>query len=79
MVTSRKIFKNADQGLNGMKQAGYKGMCPPSGTHHYYFYVYALDTKFTLDKDTNKGMLENALEGHILAQGTLVGLYKKVK
>ena len=72
-------YKGADQGNNGMKQNGYKGMCPPTGTHHYHFMVYALDTKLTLDKNTDKAGLEKAMQGHILASGDLVGLYKKAK
>jgi Raf kinase inhibitor-like YbhB/YbcL family protein len=72
-------FKGAEQGLNGAEQPGYKGMCPPSGTHHYHFMVYALDTKLDLDKKTNKAGLETSMKGHILAEGDLVGLYKKTK
>ena len=72
-------FKGAEQGLNGAKQTGYKGMCPPSGTHHYHFKVYALDTKLELDKNTDKAGLENSMKGHILSEGDLVGLYKKNK
>ena len=70
-------FKGAEQGLNGADKRGYIGMCPPSGTHHYHFMVYALDSKLNLDKNTNKAALEKAMEGHILAEGDLVGLYKK--
>jgi len=72
-------FKGAQQGLNGAGQPGYKGMCPPSGTHHYHFMVYALDTKLDIDKKTDKTGLEKSMQGHILAQGDLVGLYKKTK
>ncbi len=72
-------YKGAEQGLNGAKQKGYKGMCPPSGTHHYYFMVYALDEQLNLDQNTDKAGLEKAMEGHILAKGELVGLYKKAK
>ena len=72
-------FKGAEQGLNGAKQAGYIGMCPPSGTHHYHFMVYALDTKLDLSKQTDKTELEKSMKGHILAKGDLVGLYKKIK
>jgi len=71
-------FKGADQGMNGAKQHGYKGMCPPTGTHHYHFMVYALDTKLDIDKNTDKAGLEKSIQGHILSQGELVGLYKKV-
>ena len=72
-------FKGAEQGLNGAKQTGYKGMCPPSGTHHYHFRVYALDAKLNLQEATDKAALEAAMKGHILASGELVGLYKKAK
>ncbi len=72
-------FKGGEQGLNGAGKAGYMGPCPPSGTHHYHFMIYALDTKLKLDKSTNKAGLEKAMDGHILQQGDLIGLYKKVK
>jgi Raf kinase inhibitor-like YbhB/YbcL family protein len=71
-------FKGAEQGFNGAKKAGYIGMCPPTGTHHYHFKVYALDTQLTLDKSTDKGGLEKAMTGHILGQGEIVGLYAKM-
>jgi Raf kinase inhibitor-like YbhB/YbcL family protein len=70
-------FKGAEQGLNGAKKHGYMGMCPPSGTHHYHFRVYALDTKLTLPATTDKAGLENAIKGHIVSEADLVGLYKK--
>jgi Raf kinase inhibitor-like YbhB/YbcL family protein len=70
-------FKGGDQGINGAKQAGYKGMCPPSGSHHYLFKVYALDTKFTIDKHTGKADLEKKMQGHIVASGEITGLFKK--
>lgn len=71
-------FKGAEQGLNGGKQPGYTGMCPPSGVHHYHFMVYALDENLRLDKSsTTKAILEKAMSGHILAKGELVGLYQK--
>ncbi|MGZ3885113.1 MAG: YbhB/YbcL family Raf kinase inhibitor-like protein, partial [Mucilaginibacter sp.] len=47
-------FKGAEQGFNGAKKSGYIGMCPPSGTHHYHFKVYALDTRLTIDRNTDK-------------------------
>ncbi|HVS90400.1 MAG TPA: YbhB/YbcL family Raf kinase inhibitor-like protein [Mucilaginibacter sp.] len=72
-------FKGGIQGLNGAGKAGYIGMCPPSGVHHYHFMVYALDKLLTLDKNTDKAGLEKAMSGHIVAQGDLVGLYEKTK
>ena len=72
-------FKSGDQGFNGSNKTGYKGMCPPTGTHHYHFKVYALDTRLDLDKSSNKAALEKAMEGHILGEGEIVGLYAKSK
>ena len=72
-------FKNANEGLNSAKQVGYKGMCPPTGTHHYHFKVYALDEMLELDQNIDKESLEKRMEGHILEQGELVCLYKKTK
>lgn len=77
MANIPENYKGGEQGLNRSNKSGYTGPCPPSGTHHYYFYVYALDTELILDKTTDKEMLEKAMEGHILATGSLVGLYQK--
>lgn len=66
------------QGVNSASQHGYIGMCPPSGTHRYFFKVYALDTKLDLKpENTRKKDLEKAMQGHILAKGELIGLYNR--
>ena len=70
-------YRGGVQGLNGSGKAGYTGPCPPSGTHHYHFMVYALDTRLDLDPKSGKAELEKAMQGHILARGELVGLYHK--
>ena len=72
-------FKGAEQGFNGAKRSGYIGMCPSSGTHHYHFKVYALDTRLTINRNTDKAGLEKAMTGHILGEGEIVGLYAKMK
>jgi len=55
----------------------YGGPCPPSGTHRYYFYLYALDTILNLDQKATKTDVEKAMTGHILEQTELIGLYKR--
>lgn len=70
-------FEGGKQGRNGANQNGYTGPCPPSGVHHYHFNVYALDTELSLGKNTNKDELEKAMEGHILSEGNLIGLYER--
>ena len=65
------------QGTNDFPKIGYGGPCPPSGTHRYYFKIYALDKELGLDGKTTKDQLLRAMEGHILAQGQLMGIYKR--
>jgi Raf kinase inhibitor-like YbhB/YbcL family protein len=65
------------QGKNGKGENKYTGPCPPSGTHHYHFRVYALDTRLDLPAGTDKKGLLHAIEGHILGTGELIGVYKK--
>ena len=62
-------------GKNGGGQNGYYGPCPPSGVHRYYFYVYALDKSLDLEGGADKAALKAAIEGHVLAEGVLMGRY----
>jgi hypothetical protein len=75
-----KIEENSvpgTEGLNGFRKHSYGGPCPPSGTHRYFFKVYALDTKLDLGPNSRKRNVERAMEGHILAKGEIVGLYSR--
>jgi Raf kinase inhibitor-like YbhB/YbcL family protein len=65
-------------GQNTKGNNGYMGPCPPSGTHHYHFKVYALDAKLNLEEGGSKENLLKAMQPHILATGELVGLYRKM-
>ena len=65
------------EGLNSARQIGFMGPCPPSGTHRYFFKVYALDTELKLGAKATKRELEKAMKDHILAKGELVGLYHR--
>ncbi len=56
---------------------GYGGPCPPSGTHRYFFKLYALDEMLAISVGATKGELEKAMVGHILAQGELMGTFAK--
>lgn len=68
---------DARQGMNDWKRFSYGGPCPPSGTHRYYFRIYALDTSLQLTSETSKTGLERAMEGHIVARGELMGTYRR--
>ncbi len=67
----------ARQGLNDWKRAAYGGPCPPIGRHRYYFKLYALDAPLgDLGAPTKAALLE-AMRGHVLAEGQLMGTYQK--
>jgi Raf kinase inhibitor-like YbhB/YbcL family protein len=79
-ASASKIGENTvpgTEGMNSARQQGYMGPCPPSGTHRYFFKVYALDTELNLGANSRKKDVEKAIQGHILAKGELVGLYRR--
>ena len=76
-IKENAVPAGAVQGMNDFRKHAYGGPCPPSGTHRYYFKVYALDTTFGISANASKADLEKAMKGHILAQGELIGMYKR--
>lgn len=75
-----KIEENSipgTQGINSARKLEYHGPCPPSGTHRYFFKIYALDAMLNLKEGASKGALEKAIQGHILDKAELIGLYKR--
>jgi Raf kinase inhibitor-like YbhB/YbcL family protein len=67
----------AKQGRNDFGKTGYGGPCPPSGTHRYFFKLYALDTPASLPPLATQAQLTKAMEGHVLAHGELMGRYSR--
>lgn len=65
------------EAMTSFGKPGYGGPCPPSGTHHYHFKLYALDTKLDLMPTADKKAIESAMQGHIIVQAELVGLFSK--
>lgn len=64
------------QGVNDFRRSGYGGPCPPRGSEHRYFFkLYALDTTLDLGPGKTKAEVERAMQGHVLAQGQLMGRY----
>jgi len=75
----RALPEGAADGLNDWKRTGYGGPCPPIGRHRYFHKLYALDSVLQGLSQPTKKDLEQAMEGHILAQTELIGTYQKKK
>ena len=73
----RHLANGAFQGINSSGAIGYQGPCPPSGTHRYYFKLYALDVKLDLHDGVTKPQLLDAMRGHIVAEGELMGKFSR--
>ncbi len=65
------------QGRNSAGHQYYDGPCPPSGTHRYFFKLFALDTALSISSGATADQLSKAMQGHILAQGELMGTFSK--
>jgi len=76
-ILENQVPVGAVEGKTSFGKPGYGGPCPPSGTHRYFFKIYALNIKLDLPSSTDKTGLEKGMEGHILAKGELIGLYSK--
>lgn len=82
IATDKNIAEQTEPGVSGLNsfgKTGYGGPCPPSGSHRYFFKIYALDTKLQLTEGATKKALLEAMEGHVLAEGELMGYYQKRK
>ena len=77
MPATEKLLAGGFQGANDFGKIGYGGPCPPSGTHHYFFKIYALDGELPLQAGVTKAELLKAMEGHILLQGQLMATYRR--
>src|SRR4030042_4823259 len=81
MPEIKKIFKNSVpqggiQGQNSWGTSNYRGPKPPSGTHRYFFKIFALDTKLGSEEGASKEEIETAMNKHILDKAELIGLYR---
>ncbi|MDM9385129.1 YbhB/YbcL family Raf kinase inhibitor-like protein [Chlorogloeopsis sp. ULAP01] len=77
IATVKTLPNGGVQGKNDFGNLGYGGPCPPSGTHRYFFKLYALDKKLGLQPGATKNQIEAAMDGHILATAELVGRYQR--
>ncbi len=78
LPAGQRLNNGALQGTNDFKKLGYGGPCPPRGkAHRYFFKIYALDVELSLKPGASKADLERAMQGHIIAQGQLMGTYQR--
>jgi Raf kinase inhibitor-like YbhB/YbcL family protein len=75
MPATEKLVAGGFQGTNDFQKIGYGGPCPPSGTHRYFFKIYAVDVELTLNAGATKFELEKAMEGHVVGQAQLMGTF----
>jgi Raf kinase inhibitor-like YbhB/YbcL family protein len=77
LPTTENLKAGGFQGKNDFEKIGYGGPCPPSGTHHYFFRIYAIDSELPLKAGATKAELLKAMEGHVVLQGQLMGTYRR--
>lgn len=77
LAKTESIQNGALQGKNDFRKYGYGGPCPPGGTHRYFFKVYAIDAILKAGPGLTKKQLLKEMEGHILAEGELMGRYSR--
>ncbi|MBS1259055.1 MAG: hypothetical protein MAG551_02121 [Candidatus Scalindua arabica] len=73
----KEVLGGAKHGVNDFRKYGYGGPCPPGGTHRYFFKLYAVDTEVELDPGATKDEVLDAIKGHVLAEGQLMGKYSR--
>jgi Raf kinase inhibitor-like YbhB/YbcL family protein len=75
--TDGRLPDGTIQGKTDFGRTGYGGPCPPSGTHRYFFRLFALDTVLSLAPASTAKQLKAAMQGHILAEVQLMGTYRR--
>lgn len=76
-IPENTVPAGAVEGITSFGKVGYGGPCPPSGTHRYFFKIYALDKKLDLSPQADKSKLGEVINNHILAKSELIGLYSR--
>lgn len=76
-IRENSVPRNALLGTNDFDRLDYGGPCPPSGTHRYYFRVYALDMMLEAQQGARRDIVESEMEGHVIDEGEYVGKYER--
>jgi Raf kinase inhibitor-like YbhB/YbcL family protein len=78
-IKENSVPKGGTEGLNDFRKHTYGGPCPPSGTHRYFFKLYALDRTLNIASHSEKAHVEKAMSGHVIASAQLMGKYRRTK
>jgi Raf kinase inhibitor-like YbhB/YbcL family protein len=76
-ITALQLPAGTLEGCNDWRRTGYGGPCPPVGRHRYFHKLYALDSTLPDLHEPAKGLVEQAMRGHVLAEAELVGTYER--
>jgi len=76
-IDAKNLPTGAKEGMTDFGKRGWGGPCPPSGTHRYFFKLYALDKTLDLQTGLTKAQLERAIKNHVIEKDELIGLYKR--
>ena len=76
-IAENSVPSGTVQGQNDAGRIGYIGPCPPSGTHRYFFKLYALDAALNLPSGAEKSSLEAEINAHLLGKAELIALYQR--
>ncbi len=76
-ISAQKQAAGGMHGMNSWRKLGYGGPCPPSGTHRYFFKLYALDTALSLGNNATAKDVAAAIKGHVIAEGQIMGKYQR--
>ena len=74
-ISENSVPAGGVQGTNDFGKRNYGGPCPPSGTHRYFFKIFALNSKVDLKPSARRAELDAAMKGHVVAQGELITRY----
>ncbi|MBD3360547.1 YbhB/YbcL family Raf kinase inhibitor-like protein [Candidatus Peregrinibacteria bacterium] len=76
-IPENSVPAGAVEGETSFENTGYGGPCPPSGTHRYFFKLYALDIMLDLDQNAKSDDIYQVMEGHTVDSAELIGLFSR--
>lgn len=76
-IKENSVPDGALQGMNDFRKLDYGGPCPPSGTHRYFFKLYALNSTLDITSKAKKSDVEKAMKRHVIGESQIIGLYSR--